>query len=194
MRLPPVILASQSPRRRQLLRTVLRRFEVDVSHADEIAPSWLTPGETAQANAWLKARAVAARHPKALVIGSDTVVALGRRSFGKPVDLAQAFRNLRILSGKTHKVITGVALIQSSIRRCMLKTETTEVRFQSLSEEVIRTYLTRIQPLDKAGGYAIQEHAELILSELKGSFTNVVGLPVELLRDMLEQWRRIRPI
>ena len=112
MRLPPVILASQSPRRQQLLRTVLRRFEVDVSHADEIAPSWLTPGETAQANAWLKARAVAARHPKALVIGSDTVVALGRRSFGKPADLAQAFGNLKTLSGKTHQVITGVALIQ----------------------------------------------------------------------------------
>ena len=73
--------------------TVLRRFEVDVSHADEIA-SWLTPGETVQANAWLKARAVAARHPKALVIGSDTVVALGRRSFGKPADLAQAHKTL----------------------------------------------------------------------------------------------------
>ena len=193
MRLPPVILASQSPRRQQLLRTVLRRFEVDVSHADEIAPSWLTPGETAQANAWLKARAVAARHPKALVIGSDTVVALGRRSFGKPADLAQAFGNLKTLSGKTHQVITGVALIQWNTRRCLLQAESTDVRFQTLSAEVIRTYLARIQPLDKAGGYAIQEHAELILSELKGSFTNVVGLPVERLRNMLAEWQHIEP-
>ena len=140
------------PRRQQLLRTVLRRFEVDVSHADEIAPSWLTPGETAQANAWLKARAVAARHPKALVIGSDTVVALGRRSFGKPADLAQAFGNLKTLSGKTHQVITGVALIQWSTRRCLLQAESTDVHFQKLSAEVIRTYLARIQPPRQSGG------------------------------------------
>ena len=106
MRLPPVILASQSPRRQQLLRTVLRRFEVDVSHADEIAPSWLTPGETAQANAWLKARAVAARHPKALVIGSDTVVALGsalaRRGTLRPVTSPSARR------GRSRRLLLGM--------------------------------------------------------------------------------------
>jgi septum formation protein len=186
--LPPIILASQSPRRQQLLRQIVHRFSVQASEAEEIAPSYLTPREIAMANAWLKARAVAQENPDSLVLGSDTVVALGKRVFGKPADLAQAQRFLGALSGQVHHVITGVALIHAHQQRFQLEAECTEVTFQDLSPRIIRDYLTKIQPLDKAGGYAIQEHADMILGAMHGSFTNVVGLPVERLRSMLRAW------
>ncbi len=185
MSLPPLILASVSPRRSELLATLGLPFTVVASQAEELAAEYLTARELAMVNAHRKARVVAKRHPDALVLGADTVVVLGDRFFGKPADMAEARGMLRALSGKTHQVVTGMALIHLRGYWERLVAEMTEVRFRTLSEGEIRGYLERIQPLDKAGAYAIQDYGELIVEEVRGSFTNVIGLPMELLKEAL---------
>jgi septum formation protein len=163
-------------------------FTVVASRVEELAADYLTAREMAMVNAHRKARAVAKRHPDALVLGADTVVALGDQVFGKPMDMAEARGMLRALSGRSHQVITGMALMHLRGYRERLVAEVTGVRFRALSDDEILAYLERIQPLDKAGAYAIQDHGELIVEEVKGSFTNVVGLPLELLREVLGEW------
>ena len=135
-----------------------------------------------------KALTVAQKYPKALVIGSDTVVALGSKTFAKPNDLQEAARFLKRLSGKIHQVISGVCLLQMDPLKVKLFSDTTHVGFQRLTDQTIREYLSLINPLDKAGGYAIQEHGEWIIGEIFGSYTNVVGLPMERLREELKLW------
>jgi septum formation protein len=186
MNLPPIILASASPRRAELLRELGLDFEVLPSQADELHNEALTATEVAQVNAYRKARAVAKRHPDRLVIGMDTLVALGTRLFAKPADMAEAERMLAELQGRTHHVVSGVCLIHLRRHQQRIFADRTEVTFRSLTPEQIRRYLGRIQPLDKAGGYAIQDHGELIVERIDGSFTNVVGLPMERLQQELE--------
>jgi len=185
---PPIILASQSARRRQLLKRLDVTFECITPNIEEQSPGHLTPAEIAKANAHRKALAIAREHPDALVIGSDTVVALGTRVYGKPNDLQEAFGYLKQLSGKTHEVITGVSMVSLAPYKIRLFAVTTYVGFQVLSDQTIREYLSLINPLDKAGGYAIQDHGEWIIGEIFGSFTNVVGLPMERLRDEWAAW------
>jgi len=187
-RKPKIILASQSPRRQMLLKRLVSKFECEVPEVDETASRHLTPNEIAKTNAHRKALAIAQKHPKALVIGSDTVVALGAKTFAKPKDLQEAARFLKRLSGKTHQVITGVSLLSLEPLRVKLFSETTHVGFQRLNDQSILEYLSMINPLDKAGGYAIQEHGEWIIGEIFGSYTNVVGLPMERLREELKLW------
>jgi septum formation protein len=185
---PKIILASQSPRRRMLLKRLMANFECEVAEIEETASRHLTPNEIAKTNAHRKALAVAKNHPKALVIGSDTVVALASKTFAKPKDLQEAAGFLKKLSGKTHQVITGVSLLCLEPFKVKLFSETTHVGFQKLNDQNIREYLSMINPLDKAGGYAIQEHGEWIIGEIFGSYTNVVGLPMERLREELKLW------
>ena len=185
---PSMILASESARRKQLLARGGLTFRSIISNATECAPTHLTPAEIAKANAHLKASSVSKKHPEALVIGADPVVALKAKTYGKPRDLQEAFTFLKQLSGKTHEVSTGVCLITQKPSKMRTFAVTTQVGIQPLKDDVIREYLSMINPLDKAGAYAIQEHGEWIIGEIYGSYTNVVGLPMERLKEELNQW------
>jgi septum formation protein len=183
---PSFILASASPRRSELLRQLNLEFAVVPSDAPEIQPDYLTPVETAKKNAWRKAVSVAKKRPEHLVLGADTLVCLGLEVFGKPSDLGDAQRMLLRLQGKTHWVVTGVCLCQLNPWYHALFAEVTEVTFRRLNKAEVGRYLTLIDPLDKAGAYAIQEHGDYLTARVTGSISNVVGLPIERLRQELE--------
>jgi septum formation protein len=188
VKLPPLILASASPRRAELLRQLQPKFQITASDAEEFFDGQLSPQELCQLNAHRKARAVARKIPDALVLGADTLVFLDGEIMGKPRHLADARRMLARLQGRTHQVVTGVSLIHLRRHRERLFAVTTDVTFRPLDERQISDYLSKINPLDKAGAYAIQEHGDLIVSEISGSYSNVVGLPVERLEEELESW------
>jgi len=192
MNLPPVILASASPRRAELLRPFLPAVQVVPSEVPEVHDEQLTAWEMAQVNAYRKARAVAKRLPDALVLAADTLVYLDgeTRLFGKPVDRDHAFRMLADLQGRTHAVITGVCLLHARKHRQRIFADWTDVTFHPLTAGQIREYLALVNPLDKAGAYAIQEHGERIVAEVCGSYSNVVGLPVERVCEELGRWER----
>ncbi len=189
MNLPPIILASASPRRAELLRQLQVKFEVLPGNAVEVAHEHLSPLELCQLNAHRKARAVAKKLPDALVLGADTLVFLEEKPLGKPADLAAAQWMLERLQGRTHQVVTGVSLIHLRGHREKLFAASTDVTFHPLDAGQILEYLNRINPLDKAGAYAIQEHGEKIIAEIFGSYNNVVGLPLEQLREELSAWQ-----
>jgi septum formation protein len=182
-----IILASGSPRRRELLGGMGVKFEVVTAPTPELdgesAPH-LAPVELAVENARLKAVAVAKLRPGSWVLGADTVVALDGKLFGKPASLAEAAEFLRALSGRTHDVITGCALV-SPRAEVELFHDVTRVSFLELTDEVIARYLAAVPVLDKAGAYALQQHGEWIIAGVEGSHDNVVGLPTERLREIL---------
>jgi septum formation protein len=185
MELPRIILASASPRRAELLRRFVPEFDVMPGHAEEFQPEHLSPAEACMLNAYRKAHVIAKRFPDTLVIGADTEVVLGRRVFGKPASLAEAAGMLSDLAGREHQVTTGVCVIHLRAHRQRTFADTTRVRFKPLRPGDIASYLEKINPLDKAGAYAIQEHGEMIVEKTDGSFTNVVGLPLErLLKEL----------
>jgi septum formation protein len=181
----PVVLASASPRRKELLSTLIDDFEVLVSEVDEDALTSSDPWRTAEELSLAKAVAVAQLRPDALVIGGDTVVAIksgeGYEQLAKPLDAADAERMLRRLSGETHVVITGVSLVWSGGRKTF--SATSSVMFRELSGDEIRAYVDTGEPMDKAGAYAIQGGAAGFVAHLEGSLTNVIGLPVEMLKE-----------
>jgi septum formation protein len=186
--LPPLILASASPRRKELLAQMGLEFTVVRSDVPELEPEYLSPAETSEINAYRKARVAAKRFPDRLVLGADTVVGLGAELFGKPRDAADAERMLAKLQGRTHQVVTGVCLVHLRAHRQRLFAVSTAVTFRELHAGQIRRYLARISPLDKAGGYAIQEEGDQIVKHIHGSYSNVVGLPVERLGEELTAW------
>ncbi len=172
------ILASASPRRSELLRSAGVEFDLLTSDVEEVEGGHLVGRELAQLNAYRKSRAVAKKHPNAVVLGADTVVCLGARIFGKPRDMRGARAMLRELSGETHEVVSGCCLIHVDSNRYEIFYESTLVTFRELGRKQIQGYLESIQPLDKAGAYAIQDHGEAIVESVHGSLTNVVGLPL----------------
>lgn len=186
--LPPLILASASPRRCELLRQLGVEFRVVPSDVPEVHEDQLTAEEAARINACRKARDVAKRFPDALVLGADTLVTLDTMLFGKPKSLEHAHRMLDQLQGRTHQVVTGICLLQLRSHRQQVFTDTTAVTFRPLDAAKIRDYIGRVNPLDKAGAYAIQEEGDLIVEKISGSYSNVVGLPVEMLREKLSAW------
>jgi septum formation protein len=186
--LPPLILASVSPRRSDLLRELGVEFRVVASGATELHHEQFTARELARVNSYRKARQVAKRFPDALVLGADTLVCIGSTLFGKPATLEDAYVMLEQLQGRTHEVITAVCLLHGRSHRQRVFIEFTEVTFRPLDAVKIRRYLNRVNPLDKAGGYAIQEEGDLIVEKISGSYTNVVGLPVEKVREELRAW------
>ena len=184
---PQIILASASPRREQLLREMGLRFLVLPPEGIEEELSGAAPDVLAMRNALRKARAVAGRHPGATVIGADTMVVLDGKIFGKPRNLAEAERMLEHLVGRQHEVITGVCLLHHALGTELTFADTTRVWMRSLNRAQIREYLGRINPLDKAGAYAIQEHGAGIVERIEGSYTNVMGLPTERLQATFER-------
>lgn len=183
-----LILASASPRRTDLLRQFGLEFVAVAARVDEIVPTHLSPHETAQINAYRKARAVAKKHPDDLVLGADTLVCLDAQILGKPADRGQAEEMLMALQGRSHEVVTGVCLVRWRAHRERLFAVSTTVTFHELDRAAVRRYLEVIDPLDKAGAYAIQERGEWIVREISGSFSNVVGLPIEQVQEELAHW------
>ncbi len=183
-----VILASGSPRRRELLTKMGISFEIDVSNADETASG--SPSDMVAALAERKAREVAGRRQEGLIIAADTLVALDGRALGKPADDADARRMLFSLSGRTHDVYTGVCVLDARTGRMQVSVERTGVRFRPLNDEEIDQYIATGEPRDKAGAYAIQGGAARFVEEYEGSYSNVIGLPVELLEQMLRDMAR----
>lgn len=188
--LPRLILASASPRRSELLRELNLDFKVVSSDVPEIHHDNLTALEVSRINAYRKARAVAKKFPDALVLGADTLVYIDAALFGKPATLEDAYEMLQRLQGQTHHVVTAICLLHLRERRQRIFAETTAVTFRPLDAVKIRRYLNRVNPLDKAGAYAIQEEGDLIVERIIGSYTNVVGLPIERLKMELQAWAR----
>ncbi len=184
--MPRIILASASPRRQELLRQLIPQFEVVHAEVDEEALTRDDPWETAKGLALAKAESVLARHPDALVIGGDTVVAIGESwlQLAKPSDAEDAARMLRLLSGREHVVITGLAVVGPGIRT--VDAATTRVLFRAFEAAEINEYVATGEPMGKAGAYAIQGGAAGFVSAIEGSWSNVVGLPMELLERMLQ--------
>jgi septum formation protein len=191
MKLPPLILASASPRRAELLKQLDLDFQVVPGDAREIFDEQLSPLELCQLNAHRKARVIAKKYPDAMVLGADTLVFLKDEIMGKPANVAEARRMLGRLQGRTHQVVTGVSLIHLRALRERTFAGSTEVTFRPLTADQINAYLSKMNPLDKAGAYAIQEHGDTIVSEISGSFSNVVGLPVELLKEEIRAWEAL---
>lgn len=176
-----LLLASASPRRAEILRAVNWPFEILATNIDET----LAPGESAKAAvqrlALEKAEAAAKHHPSLLVLGADTTVVVDSEILGKPQDERDARRMLRLLSGKWHDVLTGVALVRREGDGCrVVAHERTRVRFGALSGAEIDWYVKSGEPVDKAGAYAVQGRAAIFIEEIRGDYWNVVGLPVRL--------------
>ena len=184
---PRLILASQSPRRRELLRILGWPFEIIPSGVDETAaPAELAPARLAVWLAEEKAQDVAEQYHHALVIGADTIVVWGDQVMGKPSDLEDARRMLRALSGVTHRVITGIAVRRAGPDPLLLSDAVeTAVTFRRLTDNEIEAYLLTGEPMDKAGAYAIQGYGALLVAGVHGDYPNIVGLPVARLADLL---------
>jgi len=186
MRFVKIILASASPRRQELLRKAGIPFEVHPAEVDEMLPSDEQPGASVMRLAELKASAVARQYSGMLVLGADTLVVLDGKTLGKPADLADAHRMLQELSGRTHEVLTGVSLVQDGQPADTWCCRTL-VTFNTLDAEQIDAYFQLVNPLDKAGAYAIQEHGSLLVESIQGLLSNVIGLPVEEVVQKLQE-------
>ena len=173
----PFILASNSPRRRALLREAGYEFEVIVPAVRETASAHLSLCELTIANATRKGLAISRLHPRRIVLAADTLVALEGEVIGKPRDLTHARVILRRLSGRTHDVCTGVCIVDR--QRRISFAEISQVRFRKLNESDIANYFRVVNPIDKAGAYAAQAAGKNIIESIEGSFTNVIGLPME---------------
>ena len=177
------ILASASPRRKELLSLVVNDFEIVPSEIPEIVPDDLEVEKHSEYLARLKANDIAKDYKDAIVIGADTSVIYGGEILGKPCDREDAKRMLRFLSGNTHKVITGCAVVENGV--CNSFSVTTEVEFFELTDKEIEDYLDTSEPYDKAGSYGIQGFGGLFVKAIKGDYFNVVGLPVAHLKRFL---------
>ncbi|HHV72410.1 MAG TPA: septum formation inhibitor Maf [Clostridia bacterium] len=181
-----LILASGSPRRKELLARLGLEFEVVVSTFDEHLVEGRSPIEQAQHLALAKATALVDDYPEDVIIAADTIVVLDGVILGKPINKEDARKMLRLLSGKKHQVITGFAVIQGA--RKVVGAEQTDVFFRHLTEEEIENYLVSGEYVDKAGGYGIQGIGSLLVEKINGCYFNVVGLPLSRIHQVLKQF------
>jgi len=181
----PLVLASGSPRRKEILTTMGLDYTIDVSEVDERCSG--TPDQMVLTLSERKARAVASRNANALVLAADTLVYGGENVLGKPDSAENAFEMLRTLSGKWHEVYTGMTLLNTATGKCLRSAVCTRVHFVELSDEEILTYIATGEPLDKAGAYGIQGVAGMFIDAIDGSYSNVVGLPMAQLRQMIKE-------
>ncbi|MBT4916957.1 septum formation protein Maf [Candidatus Peregrinibacteria bacterium] len=182
-----IVLASASPRRKQLLEEIGMDFIVHPSDFEE-KDSHLTPEELAIHNALGKAQKVSKHYKNALIIGVDTVVAFEDHQINKPKDPEDAKRILRLLSNTTHRVISGLCVMDSEGRKVLTTTETTLITMDRLDEDIIEGYVNSGEGVDKAAGYAIQGKGSLFVSKIEGDYFNVVGLPIYKLRKMMHKF------
>lgn len=180
-----LILASNSPRRRELMRQIGLDFRVDPADVDESVFPGESPEGYAVRVALDKARAAAARAGTGIVIAADTIVVLDDEILGKPADPGDAERMLKLLSGNVHRVITGLAVMDAATGKVLTRTSITRVWFRSLAPREIISYIATGEPLDKAGAYGIQERGALLVDKIDGCYFNVVGLPLSLLGELL---------
>lgn len=181
--MPKIILASASPRRKELMELAGYDFEVICANIVEVVPEEAMPQEVVMSLALQKAQAVAAEHKEAVVIGSDTVVALDGKILGKPHSEQEACEMLRSLSGRTHKVFTGVAIVCGGKVKNFF--DETDVEFYSLGDDEIKKYVATGEPTDKAGAYGIQGKGSVLVKRINGDFFSVMGLPIaKLYREM----------
>jgi septum formation protein len=180
-----VILASQSPRRQELLKRLIPEFSVQPADIDESMDSAMTPEQAVCDLARRKAHAISDEHPEALVIAADTIVVCDT-IFGKPEDPADAARMLRALSGRTHQVMTAVSVVGEGKEEN--RVSVTDVRFRTMTEKEIADYIATGEPMDKAGAYGIQGFGSLFIERIEGDYYGVMGLPVCMLGKMLERF------
>ena len=209
--LPKLILASASPRRAEILTAVGWKFEKHAAEVDETELPNEKPADYVQRLAGEKAAAVAEKYKNQLVLGADTIVVIENQIVGKPKDLADARKMLRILSGNWHEVLTGVAIVSSQLSvvssqkesdaamsepsavadglnlKFVVGIQRTRVKFAELSDAEIEFLIERGEPLDKAGAYAVQAQAALFIEQIKGDYWNVVGLPVSLVYELVSR-------
>ncbi len=171
-----VILASKSNRRKQLLKRIVNNFKIVDSKLDESKIKLDKPERYCLNLAQLKAEKVLAKNPQDLIIGADTIVYLGNKILGKPKNYDDAFKMIKLLSNKTHKVYTGVSIISQSNKINFV--EKTEVTFYNLSDKEIDNYIQQDKPYDKAGSYGIQDGSQLFVKAIKGNYENVIGFPI----------------
>lgn len=186
-RFPRILLASRSPRRSELLARDGLVFDVEVPTVEEWDDPDADPRKLVLQNAAAKGDAAAIAHPDRLVMSSDTTVAVDGTLLAKPVDMDDARRMLKVLSGRAHTVYTAVILQMRSKGYRVERCEESRVVFRRLDDEAISRYFTMVNPLDKAGAYGIQEGREIIIDHFEGSLTNIMGLPMEAVREILEQ-------
>ena len=184
-----LVLASASPRRKQLLSLLTTDFEVEVSNVDETVPENVTASDAAAFLATKKALDVAKNRPDDIVIGSDTIIVFKDKIYGKPLNKADAKNMLTEFSGNTHQVITGVCVVQG--KRTISFSSVNKVEFYELSESEIDEYLNDDEYKDKAGSYAIQGKAGLFIKEIAGDYNSIVGLPVSKLNRILKSFFNI---
>lgn len=181
-----IILASASPRRKEILENVNLKFTVQSSHIEEVVLENEPPKDLVMRLAFEKCMDVAKKNPNALVIGADTIVALDNNILGKPKDEHHAYEMIKSLSNKKHEVITGISLINLSLNKKVTDYVVSEVTFKDLSEETIKDYIKTKESLDKAGAYGIQGYGALLVDSIKGDYFNIVGLPISKIGDLLK--------
>ena len=181
VQLPKLILASGSPRRAEILTAVGWSFSKDVPAIDESERVGESPEDYVVRLARTKAEAIASRHAGQLVLGADTTVVIGEKIIGKPVDLSDAERMIRMLSGNWHEVLTGIAVVFNG--ETVSNLQRTKVKFARMQDTEIRFLVEKGDPFDKAGAYAVQAQAALFIEGIEGDYWNVVGLPVRLVYE-----------
>jgi septum formation protein len=184
LELTKLILASGSPRRAEILNAVGWKFDKIVADVDETEFDGENPSDYVMRLAKTKAEVIAANHKNATVLGADTTVVIDNQILGKPLDFDDARRMLRMLSGKTHEVLTGVAVVKNGETHVGI--QSTKVKFATLSDAEIEYLVEFGEPLDKAGGYAVQAQAALFIEEIEGDYWNVVGLPISLVYSLIK--------
>ena len=183
-----IILASNSPRRRALLTQIGLTFTIAPADVDERTRSGESPMDYAERVARAKADTASERAGKGIVIAADTIVVVCGAILGKPANAADARRMLALLSGREHEVVTALAVMDAGAKRASVRTSVTKVWFRSLTEREIDDYVATGEPLDKAGAYGIQERGALLVERIEGCYSNVVGLPLSLLGEMLRDF------
>lgn len=187
MSLAKFILASQSPRRKELLERIGASFEVLPADVEEFEEGHGDPEGMVRHNALLKAAWIADLHPDRFALGSDTTVHIDGRVLAKPTDMQDARRMVKLLGGRTHFVYTGFALVCRSSGVSVVDGVRSEVTFKPLDDAIIDTYFQLVNPLDKAGAYGIQEGTDLIIASFRGSHSNIMGLPLDETKALLER-------
>ncbi|MDD5082997.1 MAG: Maf family protein [Dehalococcoidales bacterium] len=183
-----IVLASASPRRRELLEQIGLRFEVEASDCPEEIPPELPPHELAQRLSREKARVVAGKHRNAVIIAADTIGIFRDNILGKPATAAEARSILQTLSGQPHSVITGFTIIDTGTSKTVSRSVETRVYIKQLTIDEIDAYVASWEPLDKAGAYAIQGLGAVIVERIEGDYSNVVGLPLNALAESLKEF------